>query len=1147
MGDADTLHIGHEVLEAALLRGGRVDASARILNGSDKVVLSDGTWGAHLATPMIPSGDLDPLEIFGRGVPPPSPTERMSPRRFEMLSLAARVRSARDAQLAWGLEEARTDAERKRRESENLTAWNQSPLAESAAALGLNLKGFAEVQAEHLQGLLAWACDELGPDQGRRGTARTHEQLAMRAGLQLIGCRITSTSADGLRLVNARFPFSLRLIGCVVDCPILLAHTQLVTLDLSGSSMTGLDAGGLRAGGNVHLRRAVVTSQVTLAGAQVEGNLNAAQMVVAPFRPTMAHAPVETEHGIVNLSKIDVGGEVTLTEARIWGGLSLRGAKLGRSLSLTGAVVVSPLGLFEKRVAELLERAKLGRGRRARVYAGVDRAMARRRHLPPAWAGRSATSPMTSLEMEEARRFGFGEVEHEKVVQGVRRHVGAKQTLERLDYEDRVWGTLAEDTLRHLDPRSLMSAIRADGMQVAGTVFARAAVIYGRLRLRYARIDGSVRLEGSLLRSAESIGRACAEMVRSAGPGPIQAKGEPAADLIQELQWAVTARKGFEEEGTAVALDMRDTHVVGGVMMGRDLSRDFLKRMERRQGRKLPPLRRQRQDPTEFQGNLLMKGFVTQGDLILAGAHFTPLANSADFDLIGPLKPLPHLAEFEASGAPTAASLSLRAENADIAGDLDLRGSHGLWGLDLQNAVVGGDVKFSDKASLRDHLETGSAEEGRRGAGERWVTCEHRARQIRGEIDLRGATIGGDALLVFSPGVGPIIKAGLVSVKGRLGIHPQAADGPQDEFLLEAPPSDPPKTGTPKDVRYIDLRHARCSVFIHPTNAWPADTGLSLDGFKYEQAHEIGPLAPHPYPASDAAESKVRLGLASGAAASIAFGLAFWFAAAGAAAFMGKKLILHSNTGIALFFSLGLAASYWLTRWLAERWVERKYGSRRPGAKDLRPRAIAYLSRQRRLPNRFRLFEHHHPVMDTYLQAAHALRSAGRFHAGNAVEQERLRVRASNLSWRHHGVAKALLKVVDWVSAYGFDLSRTAMLFAALVLFAAMLADFEASAGRLEHKHDAAFPFVLDDHPDPDVRPGLWYGLDLILPIDLGAVDAWEAPEQGAARGPFWRLARLAGLSDWRSIFALLGLMLSTIFGLALASRAESALANVKE
>jgi len=1157
MGEDDPLAIGHEVLEAALLRGGRVDASARILNGVDEVVLSDRIWGAHLATPTIPSGKLDPLELFGPGSAPPPKAQRMSARRFEMLSLAARVRAARDAKLAWRIKDAKTEAEKEQQRLRNLELWKESRLAKAAEALGLNLNGFAEVSAEHVQGLLAWACDELGPDQGRRGTARTHEQLAMRAGLQLIGCRITAAGADGLRLVNARLPLSLRLIGCVVDCPILLAHTQLVSLDLSGSSMTGLDAGGLRAGGNIHLRRAVVTSQVTLAGARVEGNLNAAQMVVAPFRRTMAHAPVETEHGIVNLSKIDVGGEVSLGDARIWGGLSLRGAKLGRSLTLTGAVVVSPLGLFEKRVSELLDRTGLRKADRAGDPAMVDHVVAATLHPEPAWAEGGSTEGLNEtdlgpVEVEEARLFGWAAADPAPGAEArnaVKAHVEAKRDLERLDYEDRVWGRLAKVTLRHLDARSLMAAVRADGMQVAGTVFARRAFFGGKVRLRYARIDGTMRLEGTLLRSAEAIGRSCVGMIAGTDGRPVQEEGQAPADLDTELDWILTRQDGFREEHTAVALDMRDTRVAGGVMMGRELTGDFVGRIERRASRAKASLGRERQDPTEVEGNLLMKGFVTHGDLILAGAHFTPLADSADFGRKQPLSETP---------------ASLRAENAEIAGDVDLRRSCGLWGLDLQNAAVGGDVRLSDKVRLEPYPS-----EGRDvacdpdGQGFRKVGCKHRATAVRGEVDLRGATVGGDALLVFDPAAGPVIKASLLSVKGRLGLHPQTNPGDQDQesFVLRPPDAsrkadaaDEKKASGSSRKPYVDLRHARCSVFIHPPQAWPSAEALSLDGFRYEQAHEVGPLAPHPHPAGNA-KSWVLKGLVFGGLASMVLGLLLWWAADAAVTHFGRKLILHPNTGIALFLGVGMIAIYACARVLLPRVAGTGSGPRRPKSKDLDPRAIAYLARQRRLPNRFRLFRHHHPVMDTYLQAAQALRSAGRFHAANAIERARLRIRSKNLSWRHHGFAKGVLKVVDWVSGFGFELSRTAIMFGVLVVGASMLADYEASAGRLAHKHDAVVTLTEDagltlaeqEHPDPDLRPGLIYGLDLVLPLDLGAVGAWEAPEQGSPANLAWQAARTVGMSDWRSIFAMLGLVLSTIFGLALASRAESALANVKE
>ena len=45
---------------------------------------------------------------------------------------------------------------------------------------------------------------------------------------------------------------------------------------------------------------------------------------------------------------------------------------------------------------------------------------------------------------------------------------------------------------------------------------------------------------------------------------------------------------------------------------------------------------------------------------------------------------------------------------------------------------------------------------------------------------------------------------------------------------------------------YIDLRHARATVFGHPPAAWPDPGALSLDGFAYQQTSDLGPLAPQP-------------------------------------------------------------------------------------------------------------------------------------------------------------------------------------------------------------------------------------------------------------------------------------------------------------
>ncbi|WP_133064307.1 hypothetical protein [Sandarakinorhabdus cyanobacteriorum] len=107
------------------------------------------------------------------------------------------------------------------------------------------------VRVETLLEAIGMACDRLAAEPGGRGAPDAATRLNMQSGLQLVGVRICASPAvadllqaspGALRLSNARLPFSLRLIGCVIETPLALSNCQLVTLDLSGSALRGLDA-----------------------------------------------------------------------------------------------------------------------------------------------------------------------------------------------------------------------------------------------------------------------------------------------------------------------------------------------------------------------------------------------------------------------------------------------------------------------------------------------------------------------------------------------------------------------------------------------------------------------------------------------------------------------------------------------------------------------------------------------------------------------------------------------------------------------------------------------------------------------------------------------------------------------------------------
>lgn len=454
-------------LKAALKYGGMIDASSFVLTpNSASLRFSQPGRGSHQAAFLVSGSQYEP---FGEK----ALSDPTSVRAFELLSLAARVRLARGQ------------------------AGN---LAKTAKALEIDTDGFVVVYSEDIMAALAWVADELGPDQGKAGDARTEEQLAARAGLQLVGCRIRSRSGlpddDGLRLVNARLPISLRLVGCVIECPVLVAHCHIVSLDLSGSALNALDATGLVADGSVHLRRTVVRSPVSFSGCRIAGSFNANDAVFAPFVLPPAQTPANPEHGILNLSQASVEAEVRLERARIWGGLSLRGAVIRRSLFMDQAVLVSPVALIEKYLVDRLTDLVPKRVRELKDKAGFEFAKA---DLALASVIHASNKPSAAIgDPPNAHPSKANAPSWDAWTE-------ALQDLEVLSQQTRNWRWLSELILVKLSPRSFKSAVRADALKVSGTIFGHDLLCNGLFRMKYAEVGGAIRFKGARLRSPESI------------------------------------------------------------------------------------------------------------------------------------------------------------------------------------------------------------------------------------------------------------------------------------------------------------------------------------------------------------------------------------------------------------------------------------------------------------------------------------------------------------------------------------------------------------------------------------------------------------------------------------------------------------------
>jgi len=613
---------------------------------------------------------------------------------------------------------------------------------------------------------------------------------------------------------------------------------------------------------------------------------------------------------------------------------------------------------------------------------------------------------------------------------------------------------------------------------------------------------------------------------------------------------------------------------------------------------------------------------------------------------------------------------SIRLFQAKVAGDVDLRETVDVCGIDLENAKVGGSLLFADKigeekppaedpaaptetsptppppaAAAGDPqakaLNSGASAKAA-GPPEddpyvRLVTVARRARNVSHSITLRNAEIEGDAILVFSPKRGPKIKAEFAKVSGRLDIYPQidaiggAAKGdprPSDKAraIAEATfpmdyqdyrrsnseargtrgdlqlqeklrrqgkrqaPADPkprrrPKwpeswrkktqdgaprkeRGAPGTGEFIDLRNARAAVFCHPPPAWPDQDKLSIEGFAYERSHPKGPLAPYPNPGLSRPVPRERrarrrrevagfwrdeallwMGRAFELQPFLAWSLSLILVVAVGATLFSPAVrtwwlsgwepiqLVWDFSGDVHWWLVGLSAlvlALHVTRWAFD-----------PRLPQSAPMAIDYLARQRSERNRYRLPGSIYWSLDPYVRAATALREEGRAISANLLEAERLRQRTNMLSWRHHLLAKAGMLSVQLLARYGFGVSRTVTALAFVIVLAAMTASAAEHCGALTYKAELSAEAVKTGKSEPGPRfEPLWYAADLVLPFyDIDSNKAWKVTPTAGCHGRWPK----AMTTLWRPLFMTLGLLLSTIAAVAVATRAESAFRRVEE
>jgi hypothetical protein len=429
-----------------------------------------------------------------------------------------------------------------------------------------------------------------------------------------------------------------------------------------------------------------------------------------------------------------------------------------------------------------------------------------------------------------------------------------------------------------------------------------------------------------------------------------------------------------------------------------------------------------------------------------------------------------------------------------------------------------------------------------------------RSRNLMGKINLRGVKVNGDVYLVSDKEKGPSIDAELAFIGGRLDIYPIDDPGIDDNEEKKQIWNDYRKKIKTeyKDERSgnrefvdipinINLESAQAKVFCHPFTAWPKMGGLNLSGFTYARTDPDGPLDP-PKP-QDAATNKSWIKLFYSVTYALIFGSICIF-------FTPFVDLLGPLNTILILLLLGYNAIIWIAR------------SRPPVLRSSEPMAITYLKLQAAGVNRFRITPYPYRPLDPFVQAAMALRAEGRYISANLVEEERLRQRADMLSWRHHTLAKAGLRVADLVSCYGFRISRTILLFLSVVIIASSLSFFAMSEGLLEPVEpcvggqECTAAAVDLGSAQALNASALSYSIEHLLPlVSVGEGDRWVAASPGhrAASGGAGGWVRVlsegaSGLAVWwPSILRILGLFFTTAIAWSLAVRVQSAFSRVQE
>lgn len=999
------------------------------------------------------------------------------------------------------------------------------------------------------------------------------ERLLMRTGLQLFGVEIIPDLDDSearptkgpLDLVNCDFAFSLRLICCVVRVPLAFSNLNLVTLDLSGSALVGVDASWLRAQGSVRLRRSYSSAPIDFAGAQIHGYFDATDILLQPFGRLPVGQSVDGDRGVLNLNQASIDNEIRLVRAFIWGGLSMRGLKTERSIFLDEARLLSPLGVLEELLFAKLELSGMH----------ADRV---NRQAEPKLPARPGYAAFYDSLQQRSRAYGVAEF--------------ARSFPSRI--EDSCLAVLIRDGMK-----VRTSALRGDGVQVSGSIFAKNVLCVGRLRLKYANVSGSLTLIGSSLSSAE--------------------RQRDSFDANDEIGWVsdlIDYRIQTYEKLVDVAALQRDRIAVGSDDFALDL-REAVLGGSLRIGTTVGEGEDGTEARTAIDGVVTLDRAKIDGDVVFGAVAFSWTcrlveairnANGGHYD-----KARPICDNERDRSVLDGEKYAINARGLSVGGDVIFNNASGINGLDFSYARIGG--AFSIFREMTRYVlpvpENVGTSPGRAPTSAdlppELISVPEMARNLRGRFALVGARIGGDCRVVFDRDHKLTLKAERIDVAGALIISPQVdarLSVPAECFTMrEADYKDQRDKDATRRRKWreaaangnaafeqfenslrgeakIDLGNAKVGLLHHPPPAWPLLGRLRITGLTYERALAYGPLCPHPFAKTEQTDG----GRDGAHLVSILDYLKSnpnWFSLA----IILVTIILTDPTGLfsqikhefSLFYMLLLAAITFANYFYSDfsNWLL-------PPREATNPMAVDWLELQEIKRNAYRtklswssfadlvwhssigvregcvLQGNVYHSLQPYSTAARALRDEGRWVSANRVDYRRIIVRDWQLSWRSSLFQKLFSRGLDLTSNHGFNFNRPFLIVTYLIAIASMVASSAGHHGAISEKFDNVRG-VSEVHAKAHNKPvcpttqtetpegftSLVYALEQIVPgLGMGQENDWELNKSSH---PF------CGSLEWityERIFLslhLLGFIVTGLMLVAISTRLSFSISSYKE